>query len=560
MNRLVAEKSTSDVTSLNYSNNYVYDLNGNRLQKISKAGGLTETINYSYNANDLLKSETSSAKGNISYSYNASGSLTTKNGQGESCRYTYNLQNRLATAKISRTENGKTVKVAASYVYDTAGIRVKAANKQTIAGVASTNNRFFLTEAGFTGYSQILEESATLGGKPVKSYVLGDDVISQTVNGTVSHLLYDGHGSTRLLTDKNGAISDLYDFDAYGVMLGGNPNITSPAATDLLYSGEQFDRTLQQQYLRARYYDQNCGRFNRLDPYAGNHSDPQSLHKYAYCHSDPVNNIDPTGKCLGAAGGIGAISIGLGVLSALSTFTYLKVVHKVDFFTAASYAVLTGILTALSIYYAPVILTALAAASPFIQAGYAIMALYFLIMGAYAMADAFSVAFSSEYSFKERTAAVFYIAFQLTIWLAGASFVRGKLPMSRAATSNNEGGLSSGPSLIVSVPKGKTFKQVVSPGQPKPGAYAVLKNVKLATQNVARNKLGLLRAFKLKIAGTQKIKVEGPNVKAAVEIIGPQRHYSGGGIQLRFIGANKKSSSVGLIFVEPEYITPMPRR
>ncbi|UDQ98306.1 RHS repeat-associated core domain-containing protein [Lentisphaerota bacterium WC36G] len=78
-------------------------------------------------------------------------------------------------------------------------------------------------------------------------------------------------------------------------MLGGNHDITNTAATDLLYSGEQYDNTLQQQYLRARYYDQNSGRFNRLDPYKGNNFDPQSLHKYAYCHSDPVNAIDPTG-------------------------------------------------------------------------------------------------------------------------------------------------------------------------------------------------------------------------------------------------------------------------
>ncbi|UDQ98312.1 RHS repeat-associated core domain-containing protein [Lentisphaerota bacterium WC36G] len=77
-------------------------------------------------------------------------------------------------------------------------------------------------------------------------------------------------------------------------MLDGNPDITNPAATDLLYSGEQFDSTLQQQYLRARYYDQNSGRFNRLDPFAGNNDDPQSLHKYTYCHSDPVNAIDPS--------------------------------------------------------------------------------------------------------------------------------------------------------------------------------------------------------------------------------------------------------------------------
>jgi RHS repeat-associated protein len=63
-----------------------------------------------------------------------------------------------------------------------------------------------------------------------------------------------------------------------------------------LYSGEQFDSKIGQQYLRARYYDPTTGRFNRLDPFLGNLNDPQSLHKYVYAHSDPINGSDPTGQ------------------------------------------------------------------------------------------------------------------------------------------------------------------------------------------------------------------------------------------------------------------------
>ncbi len=49
------------------------------------------------------------------------------------------------------------------------------------------------------------------------------------------------------------------------------------------------------QYLRARYYNPASGSFNRLDPFAGNMQDPQSLHKYLYVHGDPIQGIDPTG-------------------------------------------------------------------------------------------------------------------------------------------------------------------------------------------------------------------------------------------------------------------------
>jgi len=147
-----------------------------------------------------------------------------------------------------------------------------------------------------TGYAQVLEEYAGSSGSLSKSYVIGDDVLGQTVGAVASWLLYDGHGSTRALANSAGTITGRFSFDAYGMTLGRNPNVMSPASTDLLYSGEQFDAGLQQQYLRARYYDQGTGTFASLDPFKGNNSDPQSLHKYAYAGLDPVNGVDLSGE------------------------------------------------------------------------------------------------------------------------------------------------------------------------------------------------------------------------------------------------------------------------
>ena len=97
-----------------------------------------------------------------------------------------------------------------------------------------------------------------------------------------------------LVATDGTTINDSFTYDAYGLMLGGNPADTS-GSTSLLYAGEQFDTDLQQYYLRARFYDPLNGRFNRTDPFAGSPQDPQSLHKYLYCHANPVNGIDPTG-------------------------------------------------------------------------------------------------------------------------------------------------------------------------------------------------------------------------------------------------------------------------
>jgi len=79
-------------------------------------------------------------------------------------------------------------------------------------------------------------------------------------------------------------------------MLGQRAGAQQAQATSLLYSGEQFDPTLQQYHLRARDYNPANGQFTSLDPYSGNPHDPQSLHKYAYCHADPVNGVDPSGE------------------------------------------------------------------------------------------------------------------------------------------------------------------------------------------------------------------------------------------------------------------------
>lgn len=221
--------------------------------------------------------------------------MTSKVNAGKfSCQYGYDLRNRLASANIARKEGLQDVTITSSYAYNTAGIRTRA--EQTINGV--TQNRYFLLDSGHTGYAQVFEETSTLGGNLVRSYVLGDDVLSQNVGGVTSHLLHDGHGSTRQLAGDDGAVTANYAYDAYGKMLGGNPGVTDgkQSATDLLYAGEQFDAGLQMEYLRARYYDQDNGRFNRLDPFDGNSEDPQSLHKYAYAHADPVNGIDPSGE------------------------------------------------------------------------------------------------------------------------------------------------------------------------------------------------------------------------------------------------------------------------
>jgi RHS repeat-associated protein len=291
------------------TDSYSYDLVGNRLSKNTESpvSGLLSSVSYSYNANDQLLQEVSTVTGTTTYSYDANGSQVQKSGGGVPAptTYTYDLENRLAAAGINRIESGQTVSIVASYIYNPFGIRTRADTTTTIgAGQPTTRSKLFHVDSmNHTGYAQVLEEwSSTDSGDATldRSYTIGDDVLSQSV-GTSSpvthHFGYDGHGSTRILTDDDGLIASggRYNYDAYGVSLGETFGPSHLPLTSLLYTGEQFDTDLQHYYLRARYYNQTTGRFSSVDPFAGNNFDPQSLHKYAYAHGDPVNGSDPGG-------------------------------------------------------------------------------------------------------------------------------------------------------------------------------------------------------------------------------------------------------------------------
>jgi RHS repeat-associated protein len=121
--------------------------------------------------------------------------------------------------------------------------------------------------------------------------VYGDDLLNQIRRGQRTYYHYDALGSTRVLISPTGAISDSYQYDAFGNLAastGNTPNL-------YLFTGEQFDSATGFYYLRARYTDPAAGRFITTDPFSGRESEPASLNKYIYAQADPVNKIDPLG-------------------------------------------------------------------------------------------------------------------------------------------------------------------------------------------------------------------------------------------------------------------------
>jgi RHS repeat-associated protein len=212
--------------------------------------------------------------------------------------YAYDVQGRQAGVTESNAQDE--VMDAVRYWYDATGTRVGMAVEAT--GEATATTTYVIDHHNPTGYSQVLEERDA-SNEVVRAYTLGHDLIAQMDVSALNALdryyfAYDGHGSTSELVGLNyGSLEALesYAYDAYG-----NLRITAANAllTTFLYSGEMTDAATGQQYLRARYYDPGTGRFNRLDPFAGDAGDPQSLHKYLYVHGEPIQGTDPTGASL----------------------------------------------------------------------------------------------------------------------------------------------------------------------------------------------------------------------------------------------------------------------
>jgi RHS repeat-associated protein len=171
-------------------------------------------------------------------------------------------------------------------VYDGDGNRVA----KTAAGNTTT---YLVDDLNPTGYPQVVEE--LVNGAPQRTYTYGRQRISQNqiVNGTwtASFYGYDGFASVRQLTDKTGAVTDAYEYDAWGNTI----NSTGTTPNNYLYRGEQYDSDLGLYYLRARYFNPATGRFLTRDSKAGNPRGPATLHRYLYADGDPVNGRDPSG-------------------------------------------------------------------------------------------------------------------------------------------------------------------------------------------------------------------------------------------------------------------------
>ena len=134
---------------------------------------------------------------------------------------------------------------------------------------------------------ELLAESNPLGNV-VSRYILGYGVSAGWNREKSGYHYYhlDEQNSTAYITGGGGEVENRYEYDAFGAI----QNSREELPNRILYTGQQYDQTSGQYYLRARFYNPVLGRFVQEDVYRGD-----GLNLYAYCKNNPVVYYDPSG-------------------------------------------------------------------------------------------------------------------------------------------------------------------------------------------------------------------------------------------------------------------------
>jgi len=133
----------------------------------------------------------------------------------------------------------------------------------------------------------------------VRDYIyMGGKLIAEYRPQENAYLYYatDQIGSTRIVTDDTGAVVYAAAHDPYG---GIQKTWTSGYDPALKFSGKERDTESGLDYFGARYYDHSLYRFLSVDPvttHIGYLSQTHAWNLYVYCGSNPLINIDQSGK------------------------------------------------------------------------------------------------------------------------------------------------------------------------------------------------------------------------------------------------------------------------
>ncbi len=247
---------------------YAYDAAGNRMSMTDASG----TVNYTLGVGDRLAFWTGG-----SYSHDEAGNVIRIVREG---RPTLDLSWNSLYQLVSVSTNGV---FAESYVYDALGRRASTTTLDgTVRHVYDVN---WQCVADLDG-----------NGNVVASYVWGagiDRLLAVKVEGASYYPLTDIQGTVWGYVDSQNSIVAQWRYDAWGNAVGGNVSVPALARLRYRFQGREWSAATGLVNFRMRWYDSETGRWLSKDPIGLG----GGLNLYAFCGSDPVNDIDLYGLC-----------------------------------------------------------------------------------------------------------------------------------------------------------------------------------------------------------------------------------------------------------------------
>ena len=207
-------------------------------------------------------------------------SLITDTDKAEFYEYTYDCRNRLI--KAGNKKDGYT-----EYSYDAENNRIELKTKDY--------TKDYVVESASSEYSRVLSETITYTKDETKNnikYVYGNGLISEYNGNLISNYHFNHLGSTIAITDKDGKVTNRYEYGVYGNLTAKNSD-----NKEFLYNGEYGVITDENNlyYMRSRYYNPVIKRFINRDIVAGEMTNSKSLNRFAYVQGNPVSYTDPFG-------------------------------------------------------------------------------------------------------------------------------------------------------------------------------------------------------------------------------------------------------------------------
>jgi RHS repeat-associated protein len=220
-------------------------------------------------------------------------------------RYSYD-----GAGNLVQVKNDSQTQVLKSYTYTPAGLlatatyRDKDGNTRTLTNTWDADSNRVSFDANGTEYELVYDttagipavlEESTSGSTAYYIREPGGGLIAR-VHPTdgIRHYHFDELGSTRLLTDADGDMTDGYAYDAYGSLLShdcysGSVNQPYQYVGQLGYYTHYMEPDFGLLQLGVRFYDPEVGRFTQRDPLE------DELSRYAYASESPTARKDPSG-------------------------------------------------------------------------------------------------------------------------------------------------------------------------------------------------------------------------------------------------------------------------